>query len=405
MHIVFANRYYAPDMAATSQIVSDLAAQLAASGYTVEVITSRQRYDDPLAGLPSRETLDGVRVHRIWTSTFGRANLAGRAVDYLSFYLSFFFTCLRTLKRDSVLVCCTDPPLLSIPAALACFLTRARLVNWLQDIYPEVAVALGIASASSPLTRALVWLRNHSLRRAHRNVVLGEVMAAKVQSAAVDPRRVSIIHNWSLTPPGEPAPGGAANPLRRSWGIADSFVIGYSGNLGRAHEIETLLQAAQILRQQHNVRFLVIGGGHYTRTLQSRAADVQLDNIVFQPYQPLEKLALSLAAADVHLVILRPEMEGCIVPSKFYGAAASGRPVIFLGSLDGELARILARADAGISIATGDGPGLAASIGQLREDPDACQRLGSNARRLCTTTYTRENALRQWLSMLEELGR
>lgn len=130
-----------------------------------------------------------------------------------------------------------------------------------------------------------------------------------------------------------------------------------------------------------------------------------MDNIVFQPYQPLEKLALSLAAADVHLVILRPEMEGCIVPSKFYGAAASGRPVIFLGSLDGELARILARADAGISIATGDGPGLAATIGQLREDPDACQRLGSNARRLCTTTYTRENALRQWLSMLEELGR
>ena len=139
---------------------------------------------------------------------------------------------------------------------------------------------------------------------------------------------------------------------------------------------------------------------HYTPELQTRAAELQLDNIVFKPYQPLELLPQSLAAADSHLVILRPDMEGCIVPSKFYGAAASGRPVIFLGSPDGEVARILARSDAGLSIPLGDSTGLARAILRLRDDPQWRYCLGANARRLCTTTYTRDNSLLQWSRLL-----
>lgn len=397
MHIVFANRYYAPDIAATSQFVTDLATHLAAAGHVVEVITSRQRYDDPQAGLPPLETVSGVRVRRVWTSTFGRGTLPGRALDYLSFYVSLFFRCLSTLKSGSVLVCCTDPPLLSIPAALACRVTRARLVNWLQDIYPEVAVALGVAAAHSPITRGLAWLRNLSLRRASHNVVLGEVMAEKVRNLGVEARHIRVIHNWSLTPV---TPGATADALRRAWGIADKFVVTYSGNLGRAHDIDTLLQAAQTLQAEHDIRFLIIGAGHYTGELQARAAALRLGNIVFKPYQPLAILPQSLAAADVHLVMLRPAMEGCIVPSKFYGAIGSGRPIIFLGSPDGEVARILARSDAGLSIPLGDSAGLARAILRLRDNPQWRHGMGDNARRLCTTTYSRDHALRQWCGLL-----
>ena len=401
MHIVFANRYFAPDVSATSQIVSDLAQHLASLGYRVEVITSRQLYDDAGAKLPARQTVKGVHVRRIRTSTFGRDTLPGRALDYLTFYLSFFVSCLSVLQKDSVLVCCTDPPLLSIPASLACLIKRARLINWLQDVYPEVAVALGVMGKRSPLTRCLTWLRDHSLRAAHRNVVLGEVMGQKIQAHGLDPDRISIVHNWSIAPFAPPGPGGWDNPLRRDWGIADRFVVGYSGNLGKAHEIETLLQAAQALRSEAGICFLIIGAGHYTPELQRRARALRLENIHFQPYQPLEQLHYSLAAADVHLVILRPEMEGCIVPSKFYGAAASGRPIIFIGSEQGEVAHILRREQAGIVVTTGDDRALATAILALRDQPGLHAELGTNARRISEETYTREHSLAQWAKLIQ----
>jgi len=426
MHIVFANRYYAPDVSATSQLVADLAQHLAARGHRVEVITSRQRYDDPGVALPTREAVNGVAVRRVWTSRFGRGRLWGRALDYLTFYLGFFLTVLRVLEKGSVLVCCTDPPLLSVPAGAACRLRRARLVNWLQDLYPEVAVGLGVLPPGSAPVRALGRLRDWSLRGAVRNVALGEVMAERVGALGVDPERIRVIHNWSVVQgvdatgrAGDVGRGGGASPdeavagdggagrkgvgehsLRMEWGLEESFVVAYSGNLGKAHEIDTLLGAAQGLRDERAVKFLVIGGGHYTDQLRARAESLRLDNILFKPYQPRERLAESLAVADVHLVILRPEMEGLIVPSKFYGAAASGRPVIFIGSPGGEIARILEASGAGLTVASGDSAGLARSILELRDNPGSRSRMAKNASRLTEGDYSRNTALARWTALL-----
>lgn len=400
MHIVLANRYYSPDVSATSQMVTDLAEYLATQGHRVEVIASRQRYEEAAARLAATEAINGVSVRRMWTSTFGRDHLAGRALDYLSFYLSFFFVSLASLRKDSVLVCCTDPPLLSVPASLACGIKRAHLVNWLQDLYPEVAIALGVVKPRSPFTRALTWLRDRSLHAARHNVVLGEVMRERIQRCGVAEEQTAIVHNWSVAPTAPVIPSDGDNPLRQEWGISEQFVVGYSGNLGKAHEIDTLLEAASILRGDTNICFLMIGSGYYTEKLRILANREGLDNIHFQPYQPLEELHYSLATANTHLVILRPEMEGCIVPSKFYGAAASGRPIIFVGSDTGEIARILQREHAGIIVPSGDGQGLARSVLHLRDNAQLRQEMGANARRITEEVYTRENSLNQWSQLL-----
>lgn len=402
MHIVLANRYYSPDTSATSQMVTDLAEYLANQGHRVEVIASRQRYEEAAAQLASTETINGVSVSRVWTSTFGRGHLAGRALDYLSFYLSFFFAVLASLHKGSVVVCCTDPPLLSVPASLACGIRRAHLVNWLQDLYPEVAIALGVVKPRSPFTRILLWLRDRSLRTAWRNVALGEVMQERVQHCGVTEGRTTIIHNWSITLPAPIIPDDASNPLRLEWGISGQFIVEYSGNLGKAHEIDTLLEAARILGTEANICFLMIGAGYYTEELRIRAKREGLGNIHFQPYQPLNNLHNSLAVANVHLVILRPEMEGSIVPSKFYGAAASGRPIIFVGSDRGEIARILQREQAGITVPSGDGRELAKSVLHLRDNTQLRQSMGVNARRITEEVYTRDNSLNQWSQLLSD---
>src|SRR3954447_26965913 len=139
--VLFVNRFFHPDHSATSQMLSDLSFHLAERGWRVEVVTSRQRYDAADAKLPPREIVRGVEVQRVWSTRFGRAFLPGRAVDYATFYISAFFTLLRRAGRDTTIVALTDPPLISVVAALAAKLRHATLVNWTQDLFPEVAEA------------------------------------------------------------------------------------------------------------------------------------------------------------------------------------------------------------------------------------------------------------------------
>ena len=399
MTVIFVNRYFYPDHSATSQLVSDLAFHLAVRGYRVRVVTSRQRYDVPGARLTAREQIRGVDVQRVWTFRFGRASLPGRALDYLSFYLSAGWQLVRVARPGDVVVAKTDPPLISIVAGWAARWRGAKLVNWLQDLFPEVAAALGIGLARGLTGRALVALRNGSLRRAVLNVEIGEGMRTRLLAEGVDDQRVRVIHNWCDDAHIRPLPA-ASSPLRRAWGLADCFVVGYSGNLGRAHEIDTLLTAAERLAQEAGIVFLFIGGGAALERLRSEAEARGLANLCFKPYQPYERLPESLSVPDVHLVILRPELEGLIVPSKFYGIAAAGRPTIHVGAMDGEIPRWLLDAEAGLAVAQGDGEGLALAILRLRDDAALRERMGRNARLLCEAQFSRPAALELWVAAL-----
>ena len=343
MKIIFVNRFYAPDHSATSQMLTDLAAALAADGIPVHVVTSRLRYDDAAASLAPREAIDGVDVHRVWTSGFGRGNLVGRAFDYLSFYVTAAAKLAALARSGDVIVAKTDPPLVSVVAGWVARMRGARLVNWLQDIFPEVAANLGVGPTRGAVGRLLRWLRDGSLRHAAANVVLGRRMRERVTALGVDPRKIAVIPNWADGARLRPMPRDG-NPLRAEWGLGDRFVVGYSGNLGRVHDFRTVLDAADALRAQPDIVFQFIGGGAQMEALRQTVAERRLPNVVFKPYQPREMLGQSLGAADVHLVTLRPELEGLVVPSKFSGVAAVGRPTIFIGDPEGEIGSIVREA-------------------------------------------------------------
>jgi len=400
--IIFVNRYFYPDICATSQILSDLAPRLVAQGFDVHVVCSRQLYDDPKAPLLHHEIIDGINVHRIWTTRFGRHELLGRAVDYASF-AAVAAVKLFALTRDAdVLVSKTDPPLMSIVTAVIAGLRGARLVNWLQDIFPEIASRLG----SNPLPHwadAVVRrMRSMSLRSARTNIVLGERMRSNLLQLQIPAEQICIIENW--------ADGGAIVPmpahstaLRKSLNAAGNFVVGYSGNLGRAHEYETLLDAAIKLRDETDIVFMMSGGGAKMQQLKLAVEKRQLDNFLFLPYQTREGLGPSLAAADVHVACLLPALEGLVVPSKFYGILAAGRPVIFIGDPDGELSRVILSSGCGGVVATGDGASLVAEIRRLKTQPDMLRTTGERSRRLFDDKYTLDIAVGKWVALLRGL--
>lgn len=405
--VVFVNRYFSPDISATSQMLTDLAFGLARRGWRVRVVTSRQRYDDPGARLPPREILDGVVVDRIPTTRFGRTSLFGRAIDYLTFYLSAAWTLLRVIREGDVVVAKTDPPLLSILTTPIVRLRRAIAVNWLQDLFPEVATGVGLGQRrlAGVAFALLQRLRDASLRAAACNVVLGERMRDLVLARAVPAERIEVVHNWAdgvrITPI---APD--RNPLRREWGLNGRFVVGYSGNLGRAHEFQTMLAGiAATAGAGVPVTWLFIGGGSAFVELEREVRARRLSNVVFKPYQPRERLAQSLSAADVHLVSLRPELEGLIVPSKYYGIAAAGRPTIFIGDTAGEIALIVSHADAGLTVAPEDGAALARHVLELAGDPVRAAAMGARARRDFDDRFDAERAIARWVGVIEHAAR
>jgi colanic acid biosynthesis glycosyl transferase WcaI len=397
--VVFVNRYFFPDQSATSRMLSDLAFRLAERGICVAVVTSRQLYENPRAALPPREVINGVTVYRVATATRGRSRLLGRALDYVSFHAAAGVELLKILARGDVVVAKTDPPLISSVVALAATLRGAVLVNWLQDLFPEVASVLTPGLLPGPVERLLIAARNRSLRRAALNVVLGEGMRNRVLSAGIDAARVRIVPNWSDTTSVVPQPT-ADSVTRRRIGLEGRFVVGYSGNLGRAHEFETVIGAARLLRSNPSFAFLITGGGAKADAVRASVQEQGLESFFFQSYQPAELLSDSLAAADVHFVSLLPALEGLIVPSKLYGILAAGRPVVFIGDTTSELAKLVRDHECGIAVSVGDSDALASELRALQADPARVDLMGARARALALARYTKEHAVSDWLTFL-----
>ncbi|WP_457299722.1 glycosyltransferase family 4 protein [Phyllobacterium sp. P5_D12] len=399
MKIVFANRYFSPDQSATSRMVSGLAFALARRGFEVAAIASRTPHDQPDVTLPAEEVVSGVKVSRLWATRFGRSNVLGRAIDYLTFHVSAFLWCLWNLRSGDVCVVCTDPPLLSVTTSLPIRWRRARMVNWIMDLFPEVAMELGMLSNKSLSGTVSRSMRNWSMRKSAMIVCPTATMAAYLTERGFPEKQVFVMHHWSDGDeiyPVEPA----SNSLRASWGLQEKFVVGYSGNFGRAHDFSTLLEAAVLLSGHDDIQFLMIGGGQQRAHVEEVVRNRSLKNVVFKPLQPAEHIAESLSAADAHIVSLLPRLEHCIVPSKFYGILAAGRPTLFVGDPNGEVARVVAAEDCGAAVEIGEGRRLADVILEMRNSPERRLQNGQNARRVLETLFSRESAVAAWSDVM-----
>jgi colanic acid biosynthesis glycosyl transferase WcaI len=401
--IIFLNRYFHPDHSATSQVLSDLAFHLAAIGHAVRVFTSRQLYDNPAAELPAAETVQGVAIRRLSATRFGRTALLGRGVDYASFYGAVWRELMATAQQGDIVVAKTDPPLLCLAAASAARRRGLLLVNWLQDLYPEVAMRLRVPLVAGPIGAGLLKLRDAALRGAAANVVVGDGMAAVLHERGVAADRIQVIPNWCDDDDIRPV-AHADNELRREWGLVDRFVVGYSGNLGRGHEFATLLEAALRLRDEPRIVFLFVGGGSRMGELRREIATRGLEaNFRFLSYQDRPRLKFSLGAADVHWLSLRPELESLIVPSKFYGIAAAGRPVVAVTAPGGEIAELVRQHGCGIVVAPGDGAALAAALRELAASPETVAAMGDRARVMLDAQFTRRQAFARWERLFDAL--
>ena len=397
--ILLLNQTFHPDVVATAQYLTDLATQLAARGHTVTVITGRRAYDQPDTVFPAVEMWQGIRILRVWSSRFGKAAKWRRAADFASFTLSCCWR-LLWLRRQDVTVALTSPPLVSWIAAWFARLRGGRFCYWVMDMNPDEAVAAGWLREGSRVTRVLEALSRFSLRHASRIVVLDRFMQALVLRKGVSADNVAVISPWSQDERVRFEAAGR-EAFRREQGFGNRFVVMHAGNHSPCHPLDTLLEAAALLRDEAGIVFCFQGGGSGLANVRAFVAEQKLPNVVCLPYQPVEKLAGALSAADLHVVVMGDPFVGTIHPCKVYNALAVGAPLLYLGPETSHVTDILAGAvppSPHISVRHGEASKLAETVLRLSKSP---QRLSAGEMERTATLCSRATLLPRMVAAVE----
>ena len=367
------NQFFWPDVAATSQLLTDLARHLADEGHEVRVICARSSYTRSGYGtlrqvVPARkDCIEVVRVNGV-----GFARRSTRLLSYATYLAGAFWHALKGPPPD-VVVTLTTPPLLGLVGTLVKQVRGARHFQWEMDLYPDVATALGMQSAEWAS-----WLLDWPRRGAVGVIALGECMAERLRGRGIAAEKIHVAENW--------ADGVKIRP--RAFPDFGTLTVVYSGNLGRAHEVETV--AGAVPRLDGRFRLVVAGDGVGRRELERAGAGTRGGAMVtFEGYCGYEELGERLGRGHIGLVTQKRETLGCVVPSKVYGILAAGRPVLFVGPAEATPTRIVERFRCGWHIEPGDVDGLVALLELLKGHPEEVVAAGRRARAAFEEHYDR----------------
>ncbi|QEH33531.1 2-deoxystreptamine glucosyltransferase [Aquisphaera giovannonii] len=399
--LLFVNQYYWPDHASTAQHLADLAESLAAKGFECHVLCAQGTYRPGEPKAPAYEVHEGVHIHRVPATSMGRRNTLARMTDYLTFYARAAIRAVLMPRFDAV-VTLTTPPIIGLIGTLLRRFKGTRHAFWSMDLHPDASLALKRMSSRNPAVRGLSWLSDLVYRQADRVVVLGPYMADRVIMKGVRTDRVATIPVWSRRDEVFPVER-EGNPLRRSLGLEGKVVAMYSGNLGLAHSYDEFLEAARRLRDRDDLVFLFVGGGPRSRDLKAAVGREGLANVHFLDYVPRDQLGHSLSMADIHLISMRPEMTGIVVPGKLYGVMAAGRPALFVGPAHCETADTIRRSGCGFTVPQGDADGVVNALTAVAADPELAARMGRKGRISFLASYERDLCCDQWLDVIRGL--
>jgi glycosyltransferase involved in cell wall biosynthesis len=413
--VLYISQYYPPEACAPAARVDSFTREWARNGAKVRVLTGFPNHPEGVLHAQYRklwrhafvrERKDAVDVYRTWLYPSANRGLWGRGANFASFALSAAVAGPFIAPRDGVIIA-TSPQIL---VGMSGFITRSvRLRPWVfevRDLWPESLVGVGQATAGSLLYRSVGHIANFLYRHATHIVVDGEWKRRHLINLGVDDRRVSVIMNgieegFCPDPDTEDSKQSRLE-LRNELGLRDEFVLLYAGTLGMAHGLETLLQAAERLRDRSDVVFLVMGAGAEREQISKLVERMRLYNVRLLEKQPRERVPAFLAASDACLIPLRnKEIFKTAIPSKLFEAMAAARPAIL--GVEGEAKEILLSSQAGLAVQPEDPAAVAEAILQLKENPSLCRTLGENGRRAVLQKYLRASQAAEYLKLLNGL--
>jgi colanic acid biosynthesis glycosyl transferase WcaI len=405
VRLVVVSPHFAPDVAPTGDVVTRLVHELAARGHQIEVITSlpwyrTHRIEPGFEGkLLRREDTPWGRITRINPfPTSDKRNIVRRAAAFAGFSAIASAVGARGPDVDGVLA--ISPPLtLGLSGWRVAVARHASFVFNIQDVYPDVAVELGVLTTAWVI-RAAARLERVCYARADAVTVLSEDLRANVGAKAGDLSKVRVIPNFVDTEAIKPTR--RKNRYRREFGLGDKTVVMYAGNVGLSQSVDIVIEAAAALEYEDDVTFVINGQGAARADAERRARG--LGNVRFVDMQPSERLPEVLAAGDIHVVPLKRGLARSSVPSKVYSILAAGRPLVASVDEGSEVALLVERAKAGIAVPPEDGEELTKSLKRLIDSPEEAKRMGRAGRRFIKSWASPAAVAASYEALFEELA-
>lgn len=396
---------YYPEETSTGYFLTKIAEGLSGH-YPVSVLCVPPTYSERGARVPTRERYNGVDIRRCKATAFSKNITILRLINILSISLSIFTNLIFHIKRQDVVLVVTNPPTLPFLTALACRLRGSKYLLLVHDVYPEALVAAGMIREYGLVAKLGRWLTRELYSKSNRIIVLGRDMKQLVlkKMSNRNAERIAIIPNWADTEFITPRPK-TRNTFLINLGLQDKFIVQYSGNMGRTHGLETIVETASLLRSQTNVHFLLCGSGAKMPWLQAVVAKEKLQNMTILPRQPRSELNDLLNAADVSIIALIPGMVGVSVPSRMYNILAAGKPIIAITELNSELALVIQEEKVGWIVPPGQCDVLAQIILTVRTNLEDLRIKGEKARAVAEKKYTLDRVISAYNSLINESER
>ena len=405
MKIVYLSQYFPPEMGAPAARVSELSRAWAAAGHEVTVVTGFPNH--PTGIIPEgyrgkialRERWEGVDVLRTWVYATPNRGVAKRTLSFLSFAASAVAIGAidREVRRADVVVA-TSPQFFCAPAGwLLARLVRSRYVLEVRDLWPQCIVELGVLPPRHPVTRALEAIEQFCYRHADLLVSVTDSYPQVWRAQGHDPDKMRVIKNGvdlRLFVPGE-----REGPTRAGLGLSGKFVVSYIGTHGMSQKLSVLLDAAERLRGEPDVHFLLVGEGADKAALQADAHARGLTNVTFLPQQPRDTIPALLAASDLVAVVLKKmDLFEKVIPSKIFEIMGCARPLLL--AVQGEARAIVEEAGAGWLVEPEDVEGIVAAIRRARADPAEAAARGEAGRAFVTRHFDRDRLAQRFVDDL-----
>ncbi len=388
-----------PELVSTGLTITELAEGLAEQGVQVTIVAGPMTVAYRDRRVPKRIQHKGVTIHRVWGTQYSKLSTWGKAVNQWSVALGMGWYVLTTPIKGPVF-CISNPPFLHWIVALMAKIKRYRWVAVVFDVYPDALIASRWLEESSWLVWGWRWLNRWAYGCANRVVVIGRCMAKRVQSQlpASVWSRIIPIHVWADDR------GIAMNQnevnFRERWELGDDFIVGYSGNLARFHDVMTLVRVADLMRDVSGLRFLIVGEGAQKQAVMAYCRDRALSNVLIHSYVPREELGSLLHTFDVGVVSLETEFVGISVPSKSYGLMAAGVPVLGLLPEESEVAHLIRESGCGWVIPPHQPELLMSALKAAMQDAHLMER-GQRGLELVRTRYSLGEAVLRYIELIK----
>lgn len=360
MKILLVNQTFHPDTSATSYYSTDLALKLTQVGHNVTVLTAARGYAPPHPRFPAKEDFHGIAIYRVWPITFGRENRLGRLLDACCINLAFAVK-LFCLPRFDRVVALTSPPLIGWITSRWAVIKKVKFVYWIMDVNPDEAIQAGWIKRTGFISKRLESILKSTLAASYRIICLDAFMENRIARKTPNKNNIKVIPAWSLDNDLLTLPH-AQNPFRKTHGLQNNFVVMYAGNHSVCHPLNTLLEAAYLLREKTEIKFVFVGNGDRVKDVKRYNETHHLTNILQIEHHNREELKYCLSAADLHVAVMGNGYVGIVHPCKIYGILAIGRPFVYIGPEESHITQIMRDHKIGYEVRHGQANELAGII-------------------------------------------